>query len=380
MDVSRIEAISPKQIDWRKLTSQEIIDYDAQGVEVPAEYLQWAKEFRNDINAHDKDETTYETANSTATTVQKSSSSVSVTADTDDTTDDTTSAADDTSSAGQEQDENKTEAQAQRQALEEAGVSLRKQARIFTGESKASSKALIRSIMTIVAVENASKSEIAALESYMEKILSDAEKAQNELKAEVGKINDNKSDKGTFDKINRLEKQLEKYGTAAQAKNAASETDFNNYDTKINDQTDAILHAQDYGTETVGVGEDLLSSLHGRRFYILDYLIGKKAVKSGNKAVDRAETTSEVQAQALETNTANSGKVSEYKSQIQDKTGVAAVKTQNNTDNQTTQETKDEGGSTDANKNSQTETDKAASGNLDQILQAKIKKGENVNA
>ena len=28
MDVSRIEAISPKQIDWRKLTAKEIIKYE----------------------------------------------------------------------------------------------------------------------------------------------------------------------------------------------------------------------------------------------------------------------------------------------------------------------------------------------------------------
>ena len=62
MDVSRIEAISPKQIDWRKLTAKEIIKYDNQGVNVPPEYLQWAKEFRADLTANDKDETTYEMA------------------------------------------------------------------------------------------------------------------------------------------------------------------------------------------------------------------------------------------------------------------------------------------------------------------------------
>ena len=64
MDVSRIEAISPKQIDWRKLTAPEIIEYKEQGVEVPSQYLQWAQSFLNDVNAADTDETTYETANS----------------------------------------------------------------------------------------------------------------------------------------------------------------------------------------------------------------------------------------------------------------------------------------------------------------------------
>ena len=71
MDVSRIEAVSPKQIDWRKLTAKEIIKYDSQGIDVPAEYLQWAKQFRSDITANDKDETTYEMATSSANIIQK---------------------------------------------------------------------------------------------------------------------------------------------------------------------------------------------------------------------------------------------------------------------------------------------------------------------
>ena len=47
MDVSRIEAISPRQIDWRRLTANQIIKYQEQGVDVPSQYIQWAQNFDN---------------------------------------------------------------------------------------------------------------------------------------------------------------------------------------------------------------------------------------------------------------------------------------------------------------------------------------------
>ena len=62
MDVARINMITPKQIDWRKLTAKDIIKYDAQGMEIPSQYLQWARAFHVDLEKNDTDETTYEMA------------------------------------------------------------------------------------------------------------------------------------------------------------------------------------------------------------------------------------------------------------------------------------------------------------------------------
>ena len=62
MEISAISAVSPRQIDWRKLTAKEIIKYEQQGVEVPNEYLQWAKQFQADLNSAQNDDTTYEMA------------------------------------------------------------------------------------------------------------------------------------------------------------------------------------------------------------------------------------------------------------------------------------------------------------------------------
>lgn len=364
MDVSRIEAISPKQIDWRKLTAKEIIKYDNQGVEVPPEYLQWAKDFRADLTANDKDETTYEMAaqNVNQPTVNLAQALVD------------TESGDENST--EEPVEEKTAAQQKRQDLQDSGVSLRRQAKIFTKDSNEASKSVLQSAALISNTEDLSNNEIQALDNYMNQLLSKAEATQNELKSEVAKINDGKNDPSSFGKINKLQKQLEKYGNEGQANLAGSEADFNMYESIINGQTDVILNAQDFGTETIGIGKELLQS---RRhwFYLFDYIIGKRAVKSGERAVDFSEMTAQIQTEAHSVNSENASAVAGFKNDVQDKTGVAAISQPKQGDNEG-----DKGGEENpsASSNKATETDKAASANLDQILQAKIKKGEVVES
>lgn len=368
MDVSRIEAISPKQIDWRKLTAKEIIKYDNQGVEVPPEYLQWAKDFRADLSANDKDETTYEMA--TQNVNQPTAESSEAPVDTESGDENSTEEADD------EPVEEKTAAQQKRQDLQDSGVSLRRQAKIFTKDSNEASKSVLQSAALISNTEDMSNNEIQALDNYMNQLLSKAEGTQNELKSEVAKINDGKNDASSFGKINKLQKQLEKYGNEGQASLAGSEADFNMYESIINGQTDVIFNAQDFGTETIGIGNELLqSSRHW--FFLFDYIIGKRAVKSGERAVDFSEMTTQIQTEALTVNSENLSSVAGFKNDVQDKTGVAAISQPKQGDNNNSQEEK-ENPSDPSNK--ATETDKAASANLDQILQAKIKKGEGVDS
>jgi len=116
MDVSRIEAISPKQIDWRKLTAPEIIEYKEQGIDVPSQYLQWAQGFLADVNAADTDDTTYEAANSQ--TVAPSAESAGT----------TTESTDATATEGEEgteiQEEPKSPAEAKREEMEANDASL----------------------------------------------------------------------------------------------------------------------------------------------------------------------------------------------------------------------------------------------------------------
>lgn len=373
MDVARIEAISPKQIDWRKLTAKEIIKYESTGVEVPPEYLQWARSFRADLEANDTDEVTYEKATSPQPQVQQNQDTAQ--------TETPTEESDEITGANVEggTEEDKTAAQAKREQLQNEGVSLRTQARIFTKDSRQASKETLQSAATIVVAQELSNNEIQALDSHMKEILSKAEADQNELKNEVAKINNNKNDPSSFGKINKLQKQLERYGNEGQADLMAAEGNFEMYGSTISAQSETILNAQDFGSETIGVGNDLLTSIRGHYFFrIIDFVIGRRAVKTGERTVDTSEKTAELQTQAQSLNSDNKSAVSGYKNEVENKTGVAPVATTKASDNQSSQEQENDSQKS-VTGNEATETDKAASANLDQVLQAKIRKGEGIN-
>lgn len=387
MEVTRIGAISPQQIDWRRLTAKEIIKYEQQGVDVPTQYLQWAQEFRASLDSND--DTTYEMAianeNTMTTSTIQTTQVPSVPVGSTDTATTSSSTTDITSTevtATLQSEEQKTDAQKEREQLENSGVSLKDQAKIFTADSKERNSAVIESSARITDVQAQSVSEIENLENYMNDLLSRAESDQTELKKQVANLNDDKADMSTIGKINKLQKQLEQYGVSGQNQISVSEADFKQFETTINAQSTSILSAQDYGTETIGVGNDLLTSIKGLSLgMIVDYVIGKQAVSVGSETVDNAGSTQSSQTEAQSTNSENLSNAVSYKSKVEARTGVAGVKSSNNSTSATSPEDKDK----ESNKTVQTAqndgTDNSAkmSTNLDEILKRKIRKGENIN-
>ncbi len=371
MDVSRIEAISPRQIDWRRLTANQIIKYQEQGVDVPSQYIQWAQNFVNSI--YSDDVTTYEKATS--------SSSVETSTNTSDVTSENTeeTAPVDESSDTTAEETNKTEAQTKREQLQQDGVSLVDQAISFTSDSNAGRKAVNESASIISDAQDASVNEIQELESYMDVLLAKAEQTQNEFKNEVSKINEDKSDKSTFAKINRLQQELQKMGTQGQSEISATEANLIGFDSLINAQTPTIDSALDFGGETVTVGNELMdvakrSGLMGIFYYMP---IAKTTINAGNSAVDASDNTLNLQNETLDINNANKSTASSFKIQVQSKTGVAAAPV-----------LKGEAGS-DENSNSQ-KTDKTSqndktdlannqTASLDEILKKKIREGQYVD-
>lgn len=371
MDVSRIEAISPRQIDWRRLTANQIIKYQEQGVDVPSQYIQWAQNFVNSI--YSDDVTTYEKATS--------SSSVETSTNTSDVTSENTeeTAPVDESGDTTTEETNKTEAQTKREQLQQDGVSLVDQAISFTSDSNAGRKAVNESASIISDAQDASVNEIQELESYMDELLTKAEQTQNEFKNEVSKINEDKSDKSTFAKINRLQQELQKMGTQGQSEISATEANLIGFDSLINAQTPTIDSALDFGGETVTVGNELMdvakrSGLMGIFYYMP---IAKTTINAGNSAVDASDNTLNLQNETLDINNANKSTASSFKIQVQSKTGVAAAPV-----------LKGEAGS-DENSNSQ-KTDKTSqndktdlannqTASLDEILKKKIREGQYVD-
>lgn len=378
MDVSRIEAISPRQIDWRRLTANQIIKYQEQGVDVPSQYIQWAQNFVNSI--YSDDVTTYEKATS--------SSSVETSTNTSDVTSENTEETAPVDEYGDTTTEetNKTEAQTKREQLQQDGVSLVDQAISFTSDSNAGRKAVNESARIISDAQDASVNEIQELESYMDELLAKAEQTQNEFKNEVSKINEDKSDKSTFAKINRLQQELQKMGTQGQSEISATEANLIGFDSLINAQTPTIDSALDFGGETVTVGNELMdvakrSGLMGIFYYMP---IAKTTINAGNSAVDASDNTLNLQNETLDINNANKSTASSFKIQVQSKTGVAAapvLKGEAGSD-ENSDPNSQEAGKTQNNLTSNSDkTDLAnnQTASLDEILKKKIREGQYVD-
>lgn len=378
MDVSRIEAISPRQIDWRRLTANQIIKYQEQGVDVPSQYIQWAQNFVNSI--YSDDVTTYEKATS--------SSSVETSTNTSDVTSENTeeTVPVDESSDTTAEETNKTEAQTKREQLQQDGVSLVDQAISFTSDSNAGRKAVNESASIISDAQDASVNEIQELESYMDELLAKAEQTQNEFKNEVSKINEDKSDKSTFAKINRLQQELQKMGTQGQSEISATEANLIGFDSLINAQTPTIDSALDFGGETVTVGNELMdvakrSGLMGIFYYMP---IAKTTINAGNRAVDASDNTLNLQNETLDINNANKSTASSFKIQVQSKTGVATAPvlkgeagSDENSDSNSQEAGKTQNNSTSNSDKTDLANNQTAS--LDEILKKKIREGQYVD-
>lgn len=378
MDVSRIEAISPRQIDWRRLTANQIIKYQEQGVDVPSQYIQWAQNFVNSI--YSDDVTTYEKATS--------SSSVETSTNTSDVTSENTeeTAPVDESGDTTTEETNKTEAQTKREQLQQDGVSLVDQAISFTSDSNAGRKAVNESASIISDAQDASVNEIQELESYMDELLAKAEQPQNEFKNEVSKINEDKSDKSTFAKINRLQQELQKMGTQGQSEISATEANLIGFDSLINAQTPTIDSALDFGGETVTVGNELMdvakrSGLMGIFYYMP---IAKTTINAGNSAVDASDNTLNLQNETLDINNANKSTASSFKIQVQSKTGVAAAPvlkgeagSDENSDPNSQEARKTQNNLTSNSDKTDLANNQTAS--LDEILKKKIREGQYVD-
>lgn len=378
MDVSRIEAISPRQIDWRRLTANQIIKYQEQGVDVPSQYIQWAQNFVNSI--YSDDVTTYEKATSSSS-IETSTNTSDVTSENAEETAPVDESGDTTT-----EETNKTEAQTKREQLQQDGVSLVDQAISFTSDSNAGRKAVNESASIISDAQDASVNEIQELESYMDELLAKAEQTQNEFKNEVSKINEDKSDKSTFAKINRLQQELQKMGTQGQSEISATEANLIGFDSLINAQTPTIDSALDFGGETVTVGNELMdvakrSGLMGIFYYMP---IAKTTINAGNSAVDASDNTLNLQNETLDINNANKSTASSFKIQVQSKTGVAAAPvlkgeagSDENSDSNSQEAGKTQNNSTSNSDKTDLANNQTAS--LDEILKKKIREGQYVD-
>lgn len=383
MDVARIEAISPQKIDWRRLTAKEIIKYEQQGVEVPAQYLQWAQEIRNSLET--TDDITYEKASYTKqVSSNNAENNITGTQEFDENSAVLTSntegeqAISDSSVSSEEKDQKLT-AREYLENLKKDGVGVIKQGVIFRNLSNENISQSENSVNLVKADEAASNSEIEALDSYMQDLLAQIQDVKSEIQSTKSKNNG----LSKMSDISRLKQQLKSLGVEGQAMLAAYGGDFNMYQADINSVQGIADNTIDYGSVTQDLGSNIK-----RIFYF--YGLGAKIEKTGSSAISAGEDLDNTTTQALATNSENLSQVSSYKGDIASQTGVSANTDSNSENSENSDKNKS---SNSKNINAKKESEKTvktsqndgtdetakASTNIDEILKRKIRKGENIN-
>lgn len=408
MDVSRIEAYNPNKINWRNMTAKEILKYEKQGVEVPDVYVQWAHNFLENVQKYDNDEVTYENAkaitrhqSNEAKTNENSRSGANTKVrdlDKPKEAEDQTSEADaalavenanistDSGDSESTSTDNGTEAiqltaaQTKRKDFQDKGVGLREQATSFTQDSQTYGSQASSEISTMESIESSSNNEIAELEGAMKELIAEADAKQQELRQNVDKINNEKSDSSTFAQIEKLQKELEQLGMSGQNEIAQSEGTLRGYSSDINAGQAIMLNAGDFGTETVDVGNELLSTTGGAWWFNIDRIIGQKAVNAGNSAIRIAQEGENAVNSAQDTNNANIGRVPELQTSVTDKTGVDAqnAKSQGNASEQDPITGKEKEADKDVKtaSNDGTDTTDKLHISIDELVKRKVRRGE----
>lgn len=374
MDVSRIEAISPRQIDWRRLTANQIIKYQEQGVDVPSQYIQWAQNFVNSI--YSDDVTTYEMSESNSNTISPQKTSVDTTTTT--TSESETSPTVDDTNQDENEDEKNLSASDYVALLKSQGMGKIPIAGELKTKSEEKKVEADNSADICSTSADSAAVSIENLESYMSDLLSQA----NDIKSQMQQLKNKKDDTGSnISKLNKLSQQLKNLGTTGQNTVSVYSGEFSGLQSLVSEQLTPINSASDYGETTIEAGKNLLAGPWLVRFR-------RNVIKAGENAVSASETAQGIQSQADNSIAQDINSANSFKHEITATTGVANASINENGNNKQSnnEESKSSVGS---NSNSQksdktSQNDKTDLANnqtasLDEILKKKIREGQYVD-
>lgn len=374
MDVSRIEAISPRQIDWRRLTANQIIKYQEQGVDVPSQYIQWAQNFVNSI--YSDDVTTYEMSESNSNTISPQKTSVDTTTTT--TSESETSPTVDDTNQDENEDEKNLSASDYVALLKKQGMGKIPIAGELKTKSEEKKVEADNSADICSTSADSAAVSIENLESYMSDLLSQA----NDIKSQMQQLKNKKDDTGSnISKLNKLSQQLKNLGTTGQNTVSVYSGEFSGLQSLVSEQLTPINSASDYGETTIEAGKNLLAGPWLVRFR-------RNVIKAGENAVSASETAQGIQSQADNSIAQDINSANSFKHEITATTGVANASINENGNNKQSnnEESKSPVGS---NSNSQksdktSQNDKTDLANnqtasLDEILKKKIREGQYVD-
>ncbi len=232
-DVTRLPIQQQQQqmvVNWGSCTADEILSYEEEGQEVPEQYLRWAEEMSAAMNV--QDDVTYEMANGEVSEEGAGNS-----------------------------------AQNFRAELGESGVSLKQQGQIFITESKDKEE------QTLASIEN-----MAPLLNQTQEINDDAEQIADQTKTQLQAISDqinaqisekdniktkifgSREDKGELKGLQAVAGAL---ANAANAQLEGLSDQLGDIQGIVNEGASVSQLSQDYGAETVAIGNELLGNKGG---------------------------------------------------------------------------------------------------------------------
>ncbi len=218
-------------VNWNSCTADEILSYEEDGQEVPEQYLKWAEEMAAAMNV--QDDVTYEMANGEVN----------------------------------EEAGGGNAAQNFRAELGDSGVSLKQQGEIFITESRDKEE------QTLASIEN-----MAPLLSQTQEINEEADQVAEETKTRLQEISDQInsqiSDKDNFktkifgsreDKgeLKGLQAVAGALANAASAQLEGLNENLTEIQGTVNEGAAISQLSQDYGSETIAIGNELLGNKGG---------------------------------------------------------------------------------------------------------------------
>ena len=240
-DVTRLPFQQPKTqtvVNWNSCTADEILNYEEEGQEVPEQYLKWAEEMAAAMNV--QDDVTYEMANGQVN----------------------------------EEEGGMNAAQTFRSELGDSGVSLKQQGQIFITECQDKEE------QTLASIEN-----MAPLLSQSEEINEEASQLADQTKSRLQEISDqinaqvsekntvktrflgSNEDKGELKGLQAVAGAL---ANAASAQLEGLNENLTDIQGVVNEGAAISQLSQDYGTETVAIGNELLGNKGGFAGFIQD--------------------------------------------------------------------------------------------------------------
>lgn len=410
MDISKIDAFNPNRIDWKRLTAKEIMKYEDRGVEVPDIYLQWAHEFLNAVEEAQNDEVTYEIATAQArhstddkenTTQplpqkpdiaekrtthtnnksQKVSSTQTSPQDNTPTAEETPQTSNEVSENNEEEEKTPQTAAEVRAKLVKEGSSILSLGSSFMELSGAKRQLATTAITIANNIGAISSNEIAQLEQDMQNLMAEIDAAKNEIR-DISKHPDNRD---SITRINELQARINSLGIEGQTQLSNAELDFSNYDSELSSQEGIGETAQDYGSETISIGEEIVSD----NMYWMYRSFGRNVISAGEIASNEGMNAIIARDYAQSTNDESQSKNNALQAELQRASGITITPNlgQNRDDennqpkdllNNNFKEKSESDKSIKAAQNDGTDNTDKINTDVNEIIKRKIRRGENL--